>query len=201
MKFTFAQPDNQIRVLLLDATNKKSAGDVVSAIKCLRQAYKRMPKSPIFYGIEVYLRLPMYLQAAGLPDEALLEFQNLIDGGYPTPTWASEPDLVSMQKSRIYDKMRLFMQRESRNDDAIKFGVLSYLSWAKGLQLQNRKDELASFVARDSREKTLKKLLKKAGRTQAMSVVIPIVENAIKRLPSLNSDTVARSIDESLLTL
>ena len=51
--------------LLKQATAKKKAGDLESAIELLRKAYKEINKSSIVYPVKTFLRLPTYLQEMG----------------------------------------------------------------------------------------------------------------------------------------
>jgi hypothetical protein len=149
--------------LLKQATAQKRGGDIDAAIRTLRLAYGAIEKGPMTYSVDVFLRLPLYLQETGRSDEAWAEFNKLIVEGHPSQL--NDLSLRSMGHSKIYDKMRLFLQREGKSDRAIVFGVLSMLACAKGLYLQSRRRELAEFVSRKHIEATLEPLLKKAKRT------------------------------------
>jgi hypothetical protein len=159
LRTTFSDPG----VLLKQATTLKRQGDVDAAIQTLRQAYGLIAQGSIGYGVDTFLRLPLYLGEAGRNDEAWGEFNRLLVEGYPNQL--RDYGVLSMEHSKIYDKMRLFLQREGKNTKAIVFGCLSMLAWAKGLKLQKRKRELAQFVSRENIEATLEPLLKKARLT------------------------------------
>ena len=53
------------------------------AFKALNEAYERMKYSEIDYGIDKFLRLPMYLHAAGKKDIAWKILNNYLRGEYP----------------------------------------------------------------------------------------------------------------------
>lgn len=50
-----------------------------------------------------------------------------------------------METSQLLDKMRLFLERESRSELAAVFSSLSSVFWSVGLFRQKRFDELASM--------------------------------------------------------
>ena len=133
--------------LLKKATSAKKSGNFEEAISLLRKAYKAISKNKLDYGVKPFLRLPLLLQEAGRPEEAWDEFHRLLTKGYPNQS--KDPQLVPMNHSEIYDKIRLFLQKEERNDEAIKYGIFSHLSWASGLYLQKRRDEFKDFIGED----------------------------------------------------
>jgi hypothetical protein len=116
--------------LLKVATQKRDAGDINAAIELLRRAYSEIASSHVSYPVSTFLRLPLYLQEAGCAGEAWKEFESLLTHAYPNQLRNSE--VLPMEHSQIYDKMRLFLQREKRFDLAVRFGILSYMSWAVG---------------------------------------------------------------------
>jgi len=179
--------------LLKEATAKKNAGDLENAIKLLRKAYKEIGKGATIYPINTFLRLPLYLQEAKRNDEAWREFNFLLAKGYPNQM--NNPELVPMDHSIIYDKMRLFLQREGKTELAVRFGILSYFSWAIGLYRQERKDELKTYTSRETFEETIKKLLKKAKKENLIEKINRIVEEQIKCLPNIDLGELARRID------
>lgn len=121
-------------VLLKEATEHKKIGNWSAAIECLRRAYTEIEKGSTLYPVETFLRLPMYLHAAGRKAEAQQEFQKLI-----SRTRQNKP---SVQKyydlQHVLDKIRLCMQRDKARPQAIKFGVLSYLYGALARYHQSR---------------------------------------------------------------
>jgi len=189
-RFSKKDPDT----LLKEAAAKRKAGDLENAIKLLREAYKRISKSSKIYPVSVFLRLPLYLQEAKRNDEAWREFNLLLTKGYPNQM--KDPELIPMDHSIIYDKMRLFLQREGKNELAIRFGIFSYLSWAIGLYRQKRNDELKTYTSKETLKNTVKKLLKKAKKEDLLEKVCTIVEEQIERLPNVDFKELTKRIDE-----
>ena len=182
--------------LLKQATIKKNSGDLDGAIKLLKDAYEELDKSSMFYSIQTYLRLPLYLQEAGRNDEAWGEFNRLVLWVNSKPRYSVE--VTPMDQSIIWDKMRLFLQREGKNEHAIQFGVWAYLSWALGLYMQHRKDELNKHASNLSIEKTMKPLLRKTGKDAKIVSVISLISNQIGNLPKLDFKQIADTIQKTL---
>ena len=180
--------------LLAEATQKKKEGNLEAAVDLLRQAYEKIKASSLDYSPGVFLRLPMYLQELGRTDEAWGEFNRLLTHGYPNQL--KIPELMPMAHAAIYDKMRLFLQRKKKHSQAVKFGVLSYLSEALGLYEQKRKEELDLFISPREIESQLSKLLKKTGRSDLIQRLSELVSNECKTLRSLDVKEVAHRIDE-----
>ncbi len=182
--------------LLKQATVKKNAGDLDGAIKLLKKAYEELDKSSMMYSIQTYLRLPLYLQEAGRNDEAWGEFNRLILWVNSKPRYSAE--VTPMEQSIIWDKMRLFLQREGKNEYAVQFGVWSFLSWALGLYTQKRKVELDAYTSGTNIEKVVKPLLKKAGKEASLENIVSIVSSQLKSLPKLDFKQVADIIQKEL---
>ncbi|MEO8165929.1 MAG: hypothetical protein ABI619_11100 [Betaproteobacteria bacterium] len=180
--------------LLKQATVQKRGGDIEAAIRTLRLAYKQIARGITTYSVGTFLRLPLYLQEAGRNDEAWAEFNRLIIEGYPNQL--RDFSVQTMEHSKIYDKMRLFLHREGKNDEAIVFGVLSMLAWARGLHLQKRKGELAKLVSRNCIEATLKPLLKKAKKTARSDELVVLIVHEVRDHSHLDLSGAAKRIRE-----
>jgi hypothetical protein len=183
--------------LLKQATEQKRHGDIRAAIQSLRQAYQQIEQGNIVYGVDPFLRLPLYLQAAGRNDEAWSEFNRLISKGYPNQLKNFE--VQTMEHSKIYDKMRLFLQRENKSDKAVQFGVLSELSWIRGLYLQNRASELQHSVSEQTIRKTLEPLLKKARRPELTNRLVRVVLDEVQNPASIDLGRAARRVGELII--
>ena len=125
-------PSFEVSHLLKEATQLKREGDLSSAIKKLKQAESKIQRSSVDYGIETFLRLPMYLQAAGRSDEAIKQLDQLLSK-YPEP-WGHcvkfdkrgiYPMHLDLARGSIYDKMRLVYQRDNNPSDALPYSVLA----------------------------------------------------------------------------
>ena len=173
--------DSESYQLLKDATALKKAGDLEAAISKLREAYAAIERDGEQHNVDPFLRLPAYLQAAGRSDEAWREYNNLIVHGFPNQ--GNDWSLLTMFHSKIYDKMRLFLQREGKAEQAIVFGVQSLVSWQLGLHLQDRKEELAE---RADVVKKIEPLLKKAKRDDSLKRVVDVVCQELNELPAVD---------------
>ncbi len=182
--------------LLKEATSAKKAGNIDKAITILKKAYKAISKDVIIYSPQTFLRLPLYLQEAGKPEEAWKEFQLLLNKGYPNQN--NDTQLMPMDHSIIYDKMRLFLQREGKNIEAIKYGIFSNFSWASGLYVQRRMDEFRDYTADDAIDAMVLKLLKKAKKQKLKDTISKIVKNEIKKIPNIDFRKLELEIDNIL---
>lgn len=174
--------------LLKEATVLKKEGKITQAIEKLRQAYVQISKTDTDYGIEVFLRLPLYLQEAGKKDEAWREFNYLLTSGYQNmfkATWSWH-----LMESKIYDKMRLVLQRDGKPLMAISFGVLSYIKELRG-ELEKPTDiKDGDYIIKaqqlDSLNSMLEPLLKKAKKSEKMQECIILISEWIRSLPRID---------------
>lgn len=157
--FSFSPKKDPDELLKL-ATQKKKEGDLDEAISMLKEAYKMIGKSRINYGIQPFLRLPNYLQLAGKNDEAWSEFNKLLVKGYPNQI--NDLGLMHMEQSKIYDSMRLFLQKEGKFEKAVIFHAMYYLTMAKGLYLQKRPEDAKKQITVEKLRKSFSNHLKKA---------------------------------------
>lgn len=185
--------------LLQKATEMKQKGDIGSAVECLREAYKEIAKGSMNYGIDPFLRLPMYLQAAGKSEEAWLEFNRLLTKGYPNQM--RDKDLFPMEASIVYDKMRLFLEREGKKDAAVRYGVTSHMYWAIGLHMQDRMEELKEHIAREALEKKFGSLLKRAKEIQKLDAVISTFMKYVDQIPNVELERLSNAVDEIVLKM
>lgn len=167
--------------LLKEATLTKKSGDLGGAVTLLRKAYKLIAQGSRTYQIETFLRLPLYLQASGERDAAWHEFSQLLVNGYPNQM--KDNQIIPMEHSVIYDKMRLFLQREGKSIDAVPFGVCSYLSWAIGLHRQDRKDELQNLCLEGNLRRHISKLLERTGKEKKIENLVALVREELASVP------------------
>lgn len=189
--------------LLKKATALKKENKIEAAIEALREAYKAIEKSNLDYSEDVYLRLPMYLQAAGRNDEAWAEFNKLI---VSLPQRYSG-SVLYMVYSSVYDKMRLFLQREGKHKEAVIQGVLSYVFVALGRYYQARdlpgqKQEIEganSIRNREFIEQRMRPLLKKAGKEARINKVVDAIEEEFRFFPKVNRSSLLENVSKMLL--
>ena len=188
--------DDTVQRLLKEASQKKRDGDIDGAIEVLKAAYEELDEHSWSFPIEVYLRLPLYLQESGKKDEAWKEFNRLVLWVNSKPRYSHEG--TPMELSAIWDKMRLFLQREGQNDYAVQFAVWSYLSWAVGLYMQKREDELAAYKAETNIQKALNTSLHKAGKEFLTDRLVKIILNSLENVPAVNYKEIAKTVQEEL---
>jgi tetratricopeptide (TPR) repeat protein len=171
-------------LLLKDATAQKQAGDIDKAIETLREAYKELTSSSSVYPINTYLRLPLYLQQAGKNDEAWGEFNKLILWVNTKPRYS--PEMTPIDQSIIWDKMRLFLQREGKYTYAIQFAVWSYVSWGVGFYKQQRDGELLTYKTEANIKEALLPIIKKANKQNYINEIVKVVSEYLNTSRLLN---------------
>ena len=186
--------------LLKEATAKKKTGDLKSAIKLLGKAYEISRKEKIELGIKEYLRLPMYLQEAGENDQAWKELNNLLTRQH------------SLEHSAIYDAMRLFLQRENKNEKAVAFGICSLMcrgislcrQWnekgADSFFIQERKETFRKDYSPDNIRLTVAKLLKRADRMNLVDIITNITTEYVKNIPNVRLGKLMEDINRVFMS-
>lgn len=136
-----------IATLHRNATALKSEGDLDGAINLLLQAKTLANQNPISCPIDSWLRLPLFLQQAGRFDEAMAEFNELLENPPITREKDSPLELLVLEMlthadmCAIYDKMRLACDRENRFKESEQYEKLSKKhdrEWAKLNRKLNR---------------------------------------------------------------
>jgi len=182
-------------ILLKKATAKKKSGDLDKAVSLLREAYGEIARTGDIQQPATFLRLPMYLREAGRPSEAWAEFNAMLAGQYPLDM--RDPEFASLWQSQIYDKMRLFLQKEKKNDQAVLFGVLSLLAYSKWLAYgaatekfpelkKARRDEFREQTSPQGIQAAVLPLLTKAKLEQVSGDLTRVIRHHLKNGKSLN---------------
>ncbi|MHB1349353.1 MAG: hypothetical protein ACYCYR_05730 [Desulfobulbaceae bacterium] len=180
--------------LLKEATSLKKSGDIEGAILKLKSSYKAIERTGFNWDVKPFIRLPQYLQLAGKKDEAWKEFNNLLLG---YPTQLDNLEVLPMTHSIIYDKMRLFLQKEKKFKKAVLFAMFSYLCWTKGLYLQKRKKELNDCISDENIDSVLESHLNKAKLLDTLDVYKKILKEEIQHLPNIDLGRVDRKFKEA----
>ena len=115
----------------------------------------------------------------------------LIDGIH-----GENPNVVPMNRSKVYDKMRLMLQKEGKTEYAVQFGIFSYLSWLQVLHSQKRVAELKELKKRDEISGMLTRLLKKCKQTSKLKQLTEIVVKATNQIPKIDFDIITTKINE-----
>ena len=161
------------------ATELKQAGRINEAIEELGNFHLHAEAGNASYPVESFLRLPMYLQAAGRREEAWEQFYKLLKEGYPKQL--TDAGVRLAEKSAIYDKMRLFLQRDKNPLLAAHFGVLCYAAWLAALFKQSRMDELVKEQSPEKMRLKLGSLLAKAKRFDLQEFLVNALLQFIQR--------------------
>lgn len=186
--------DDNIGTLLKKATELKKNGNIDSAIETLKLAYSEIKKTNTTYSINTFLRLPLYLQEAKKNDQAWKEFNNLLSQGYPN--YDRDQEVWPAEEGIIYDKMRLFLQREGKHNLAISFGIFSHLKWTIAVYRQKRNEELKSYQNKNEISEMLKPLLKKAMKDNLSNELVELVSNETANPSKINIAEVTKKIAE-----
>lgn len=190
-------PKQEPAELLKLATNCKKAGDIKNAVRILKEAYRAISHTATDHGVDVFLRLPQYQQLAGRPEQAWKEFNLLLVEGYPNQN--RDKAFIVMDHSIVYDKMRLFLQRENCSKEAVKFGTFSWLLWAIALNKQNKKKELRSWTTTKKLDAMLLELLDKANRVELQHELKQLLEKELTGLPNINFPVLGKYINDLVL--
>ena len=183
--------------LLRQATALKDSGDINAAIAALKKAYELIAEAGEEQLIETFLRLPLYLQAAGRADEAWQEFHRLLSHGNPNRS------LNEHDKSVIYDKMRLCAQREKKDIDAVVYGVLSYIHDLRGRYVSGLSDPLfmqyyKQYSAPEKFSSILITLLKKSHRLDQLDGMRDLLAASISHIPKGDEVALESSVRQIL---
>ena len=177
-KSNFNYPDQ----LLKQAANEKKT-DINKSINTLRQALKNIQYNKISYSIDVFLRLPLYLQQAQRKEEALSEFNRLLDSN-------NDRVMKNMENSIILDKMRLFYERENHKTEALRYGILSYvvryyayidqynLAYSKE-DAQERRQRAYEMASKEAIKIRLGKVIKKTRQEHEANDISNVVYNIL----------------------
>jgi hypothetical protein len=124
--------DERIAALHRKATRYKEE-DWNKAVACLQEATDLMRRHGGGYGIERWLRLPVFLQQAGCFTEAEKEFMRLIKETPARVKRESHPGVSAnrleyrehLDLKHIYNKMRMAYKREKRPIETAQYAAMS----------------------------------------------------------------------------
>jgi len=182
-------------VLLREATQRKKAGDFDGAVELLREAYREMEREGPQHGAEIYLRLPMMLHLAGRNDEAWAEYNRLLI--HPPDPRLSKSGL-QVWHSEVYDKMRLFRQREGKHLDAARFGILAFVCRAMAFHGDGDLEDLRLYRDPETIRGTLEPLLGRADRLDAIDPLVSITAEFLARVPKADLGRFVQQVGSAL---
>jgi hypothetical protein len=178
---------------LRSATTALDAGDYDSAIGHLRSAYALAVSAGLGLDAAECLRLPLYLQRSGRSLEAWAELQSLLSPDHPVLRYGKGD--VPINHYHIYDKMRLFLQRERKPAFAACYSVLSYVylgeNWHEGIadlkahriSTRSARDRLRWHGTSESIEHALVRDLRRASLLDAMPQLILWIQKTLNARP------------------
>jgi hypothetical protein len=174
----------------------KEQGDLDGAIRHLRTAYDEICRANALFPVEDFLRLPMYLQQAGRGREAWQEFNDLLFQGYPNQT--RDVTLVAQDRSKIFDKMRLFLEMQGNKDLAKVFSVFSLVCKGISLHHEGRTRELRTWFSKSACADFVKELKRFKGNLGKLQGVQYAVIGELDEYPTIDFDLLAQRIDLTL---
>lgn len=195
-------------VLLREATRCKGVGDWDTAVECLRRAYRLIDAGTTIYPIATFLRLPMYLHQSGRKQEAWEEFRVLLARTQSART-REDKQFAFFDRADIADKIRLCLQRDRMHVQAVKYGVVSWLSHVAARKIQSAGrfgrdialSELEYLTDRECISGHVEGLLKKANRLDLTEALTAMVCVQIRSLPDdLDMNAAASAVDRLLGT-
>ena len=180
------------------ATAAYDAGDYESGIARLREAYAMAAGASVGCETPECLRLPRYLQKAGRSTEAWDELQALLSPAHPVLRYGKYD--FALNHSRIYDGMRLFLQREGRPALASCYSVLSYIFEAENryaniadlkahhIGTREERERLREYRKLDVIENRLSRHLKKADLLPRLEALVSWVRSCLETRPLPHDD-------------
>lgn len=184
--------------------------------------------------VKVYWKLANYLQRAGRSEEAWEVLRRVHQEQYPKiqqtkryfrklakegPEYdgeyarrqvdellESEPEnTIYLEKSQIYDKTRLFLQREGRDLEALRYGILADAVGLLSLWYGSRnepmvQDQYESQTEENAVREVVARRAKKANRPELKELLGELVIDWIRRIPDVDPNDLDEKIQENLTT-
>ncbi|MBY0525631.1 MAG: hypothetical protein K2R98_19655 [Gemmataceae bacterium] len=182
--------------LLEQAGFRKDAGDLDDAIALLREAFAAVGQAKAMFPVETFLRLPMYLHQAGKKKEAWEEFHHLLFKGYPNQS--RNVGFLALDRAKIFDKMRLFLEHEGQAQLAAVFGVFSLVCKGINLYREERRRELKTWFNKSACSNFVSELKKYTGNLGQLQGVQYAILGELGEYPNIDFDLLARRIEVTL---
>jgi hypothetical protein len=178
---------------LREAGEHKDANDLDGAIKLLERAYEEIKREHVAYNVDVYLRLPSYQQQAGRTREAWQEFNKLLLGGHPNQP--KDGGRVMMDRARVLEKMRGFLDRDGKSDIGTIYKTLGQVCEGVGQCREDRKREVLSRFGKTTCQEMANELRKYTGNLGPLQDLRPILVEELGKWPDLDFDRMGNRID------
>jgi hypothetical protein len=138
----------------------------------------------------------MYLQQVGRPREGWQEFNDLLFQGYPNQT--KDVSLVALDRSKIFEKMRLFLETEGKPDIAGVFGVFSRVCKGISLHHEGRSRELRTWFSKSACAEFVHGLKLYNGNLGKLQGIQYAIVGELSEYPNIDFDLLAKRIDVTL---
>ena len=184
--------------LFKQASVHRDQGDLEAAIRLLREAYDEVRRANALFPVDSFLRLPIYLQQAGKSREAWQEFNNLLFKGYPNQP--RDITLIAQDRTKIFDKMRLFLEAENKHDVAEVFGIFTRVCKGISLFLEGRTRELKTWFNKSACADFVHGLKAYQGNLGKLQGIQYAVVGELDEYPNIDFDLLAQRIDVTLLS-
>jgi hypothetical protein len=138
----------------------------------------------VWYSSQNACRLPLYLSEANRNEEAWTLFGDVL----------KKSDRHTL--GYVLDKMRLFLQRNGKVLESVKYGVMAHIA-----EMRNVKKLLSEGVDVNPSpmgKEQIEKLLKKAKRPELINEVDSVSKKHYARLPNLDLDCISRDMNDVL---
>lgn len=178
---------------LREAGEHKDANDFDGAIKLLERALEEIKRENVAYQVDAFLRLPSYLQQAGRTREAWQEFNKLLLGGYPNQP--RDGGRVMLDRARILEKMRHFLDRDGKSDIGTVYKTLGQVCEGVGQCRDDRKREVLSRFAKTTCQEMASELRKYTGNLGPLQDLRPILVEELGKWPDLDFERMGGRID------
>jgi hypothetical protein len=178
---------------LREAGERKDANDYDGAIRLLERAYEEIKRENVMYPVEAFLRLPNYFQQSGRTREAWQEFNKLLFSGYPNQP--KDGSRVMMDRARILEKMRHFLDRDGKSDIGAVYKTLGQVCEAISQSRDDRKREALSRLGKTQCQEMATELKKYTGNLGPLQDLRPILVEELGKWPDLDFERMGSRID------
>ena len=160
---------DRLQQKLKKATKKKKEDKLDEAIEILKETFLEDKKNEL--PMSDRLRLPMYLQQANRNEEGWLELSRLLS-----------TTSISFDRCEILKKMSLFRKREKSYDDAMAYGLQSFVEFIGAEKKFNNRKEVIDNLSKDSKIKSeIQSLIKKTSFEKKSKDVFNLVKSYIEK--------------------
>ena len=160
---------DRLKEKLKEATKKKKEDKLDEAIEILKETFLEDKKNEL--PMSDRLRLPMYLQQANRNEEGWLELSRLLS-----------TRSIGFDRCEILKKMALFRKREKSYDDALAYGLQSYIEFIGAEKKFNNRQEVINNLSKDSKIKSeIQLLIKKTSFEKKSKDIFNLVKSYIEK--------------------